>query len=40
MALQCNVEGLDRPIVVTGDIFNKPIEDRKRTMRLSLVISS
>ena len=29
MALQCNVEGLDRPVVVVGGIFNKPIEDSR-----------
>ena len=34
MALQCNVEGLDRPVVVAEGIFNKPIEDSRRTMSL------
>ena len=34
MELQCNVEGLDRPVVVAGGIFNKPIEDSRRTMSL------
>ena len=40
MVLQCNVEGLDGPVVVVGGIFNKPIEDSRRTMRLYLVICS
>ena len=37
---ECNVEGLDRPVVEVGVIFNKPIEDSRRTMRLYLVICS